>query len=486
MTGTVHLVGAGPGDPGLLTVRAAELLARAGAVVHDHDAHPAVLAHAEGAELVPAGMGGADEVAARLAELAARHGTVVRLARGDAFALGRGGDEALRLAEAGVRFEVVPGVPVETAAPAYAGIPVADGGASPVTILPAREGGEAPTVVVSLGEDGMDDAIRRVLAAGLAPSTRAAVVARGTGARQRTVEGTVGGIADAVRAAGIGGPALLVAGDAVRRRGALGWWERRPLAGRRIVVTRARAQAGDFAAALEEMGAEVVPFPTIRIAPVPDPGPLRDAVARAASFHWIVFTSVNGVEAFWAALDEAGRDTRALGGVRVAAIGPATAGALARRGIRADVVPGEYVAEAALEALAAADDLAGRRILLPRADLARAVLPERLRMAGAEVEEVDAYTTVPDGAGADRVRQMLADGEVDVVTFTASSTVRNFVRLLGAEVGTAAVACIGPITAATARELGMRVDVEAEEYTIPGLMAALVAFAGHGPDGSRV
>lgn len=476
MSGTVYLVGAGPGDPGLLTVRAAELLARAGAVVHD-EVPPAVLARAEGAELVAAAGRAAAEVAGVLGALAARHGTVVRLALGDAFAFGRGGEEALRLAEAGVSFQVVPGVPAETAGPAYAGIPLAEGGASAVTIVPAAGADEAATLVVSFDGGGMDAAVRRAAAAGLPPSSPAAVVLRATTAGQRTVGGTLATVADAARA-GVGGPALLVAGEAVRLRAALAWSERRPLAGRRIVVTRARTQAGDFAAALEELGAEVVPFPTIRIAPAADPQPLRDAVARAASFDWIVFTSVNGVEAFWAALGEARRDTRALGGVRVAAIGPATAGALAMRGIRADVVPGEYVAEAAAEALLAADELRGTRILLPRADLARAALPERLRAAGADVVEVDAYTTVPDGAGAERVRPLFADDAVDAVTFTASSTVRNFVRLLGPHVGTAAVACIGPITAATARALGMRVDVEAEEYTIPGLTAALVAHLG--------
>jgi uroporphyrinogen III methyltransferase/synthase len=252
--------------------------------------------------------------------------------------------------------------------------------------------------------------------------------------------------------------------------------DRRPLAGRRIVITRARAQAAEFAVQLEALGAEVVEFPVIRIAPPPDPGPLRDAAARAGTFDWIVFTSANGVERFWYALQEQGCDARSLCGVRVCAIGPATAAELERRGVRPELVPDEFVAESAVQALLAAGPVHGARILLPRAEVARAVLPDALRAAGARVEEVTAYTTVRDGAGAERVRAMLARGEVDAVTFTASSTVKNFVDLVGADLGAARVASIGPVTSATARELGLAVDVEAAEYTTPGLARALRDF----------
>ncbi|HEX5725185.1 MAG TPA: uroporphyrinogen-III synthase, partial [Longimicrobiaceae bacterium] len=239
----------------------------------------------------------------------------------------------------------------------------------------------------------------------------------------------------------------------------------------------ARAQAAGFAAALAALGAEVVPLPTIRIVPPEDPEPLRRAAAEAGTFDWIVFTSVNGVERFWGALAETGRAAEGLGGARACAIGPATAGALEARGVRPAVVPSEFVAEAVVEALAAADDLRGRRVLLPRADLARAALPQGLAARGAEVVEVAAYRTVPDdGAGAEAARARLAAGEIDLVTFTASSTVRGFVALVGPELGRAAVASIGPITSATARALGLRVDVEAEEYTIPGLVRAIRRF----------
>ena len=247
----------------------------------------------------------------------------------------------------------------------------------------------------------------------------------------------------------------------------------RPLEGRRIVVTRARAQAREFVAALEALGAEVVAFPTIRIVPPPDPEPLRRAAAEAGTFDWIVFTSANGVRRFWSALAEGGGDARSLSGVRVCAIGPATAAELERRGVRPDAVPETFVAEAAVETLLRAGVGPGTRVLLPKAAVARPVLPDRLRAAGAEVTEVAAYATVPDGDGAERVRALLDRGAVDAVTFTASSTVDHFVELAGAEVGRAAVACIGPVTAATARERGLRVDVEAAEYTIPGLTRAI-------------
>ncbi|HEU0298906.1 MAG TPA: uroporphyrinogen-III synthase, partial [Longimicrobium sp.] len=332
------------------------------------------------------------------------------------------------------------------------------------------------TVVFYMGGGKMAENFRRLVEHGRAPQTPAAAIEWGTYPRQRTVTGTLETLPEVARQAGIGAPSLIVVGEVVSLRDKLSWWERRPLSGRRIVVTRARAQASDFAAALEALGAEVVQFPTIRIVPPADEEPLRRAAAQARSFDWIVFTSVNGVERFWYALAEQGCDARSLCGVKVCAIGPATAGELERRGIRPDAVPGEFVAEAAVETLLRAGVGAGSRVLLPRADIARTVLPERLREQGADVVEVAAYSTEQDGAGAERVRGMLERGEVDLVTFTASSTARNFVELVGTEVGRAAVASIGPITTRTARELGMRVDVEAEEYTIPGLTRAIQDF----------
>jgi uroporphyrinogen III methyltransferase/synthase len=250
------------------------------------------------------------------------------------------------------------------------------------------------------------------------------------------------------------------------------------LSGLRVVVTRPRAQAGDFVRALEGLGAEVVDFPTIRIEDPSDPEPLRRAVARCDGFDWIVFTSVNGVERFWHELRAGGADTRALAGVSLCAIGPATAAAIELEGARADLLPDEYVSEAVAEALAEDTELRGARVLLPRAEVARSALPELLRARGAEVVEVAAYRTVADGAGAEEVKRRLRAAEVDVVTFTSSSTVRHFVSLVGTDLGRAIVASIGPITSATARELGLEVEIEAAAYTIPGLTDAIVARLG--------
>jgi uroporphyrinogen III methyltransferase/synthase len=501
MTGTVYLVGAGPGDPGLLTVRAAELLERADVLVYDALAAPEIVERAARAERIYAGKRGGrrnvlsqDEISALLVDLARKHQTVVRLKGGDPFVFGRGGEEALELARAGIPFEVVPGVTAGVAAPAYAGIPVTHRGLS--TSVTLVTGHEDPTkaeseldweflargtgtLVFYMSIGRMEENFARLIAAGRPADTPAAAVEWGTYPRQRTVTGTLATLPDVVRAASLGAPSIVLVGDVVSLRGELAWFDRRPLSGRRIVVTRARAQASELALALEELGAEVVQLPTIRIAPPEDPAPLREAAERAASFDWIVFTSVNGVEAFFAALAGVGRDARALAAARVCAIGPATAAAAARYGIRADLVPDEFVAEAAVEALAATG-VEGKRILLPRAEIARAVLPEGLRARGAEVAEVTAYRTVQDGAGSEEVRRRLHAGEVDLVTFTASSTARNFASLVGPDVGAAKVASIGPVTSGTVRELGMEVHVEAGEYTIPGLVRAIRTFYAEG------
>jgi uroporphyrinogen III methyltransferase / synthase len=494
VTGTVYLVGAGPGDPGLLTLRAAELMERADVLVYDALVSPAIMERAPHAQRVYVGKRGGEhhrtqeQINAILVDLAGKHRTVVRLKGGDPFVFGRGGEEALVLAQAGIPFEVVPGVTAGIAAPAYAGIPVTQRGmAASVAFVTGHEDPTKPdtdvdwahlargvgTVVFYMGVGKMADNFRRLIEHGRAPDTPAAAIEWGTYPRQRTVTGTLETLPAIAKEAGIGAPSLIVVGEVVSLRDPLGWWDRRPLSGRRIVVTRARAQASEFAAALEALGAEVVQFPVIRIAPAADPEPLRRAAAQAGSFDWIVFTSANGVERFWYALSEQKCDARTLGGVRVCAIGPATAAELERRGVVPDLVPDEFVAESAVRALLAAAPVHGARILLPRAEVARSVLPDSLRSAGAEVVEVVAYTTEQDGSGAERVRAMLDRGEIDAVTFTASSTVRNFVELVGAEIGRAKVASIGPVTSATARELGLPVDVEAAEFTTPGLVQAL-------------
>jgi uroporphyrinogen III methyltransferase/synthase len=494
LTGTVYLVGAGPGDPGLLTVRAAELLARADALVYDALVSPWVVERAVKAERIYAGKRGGtrnplsqEEISRLLVDLAAKHETVVRLKGGDPFVFGRGGEEALELARAGVPFEVVPGVTAGVAATAYAGIPVTHRGVSTgVTLVTGHEDPEKPetgidwgalartggTLVFYMSVGRMEENFARLAGAGRPADTPAAAIEWGTYPRQRTITGTLSTLPALAREANVGAPSIVVVGDVVALRGELAWFDRRPLSGRRIVVTRARAQASGFAAQLGALGAEVIQLPAIRVEAPEDPRPLLDAVACVDSFQWIVLTSVNGVDRFFAALREGGRDARALAGAAVCAIGPATAAELEKHGIRADLVPPEFVAESAVDALAAAG-VAGKRVLLPAAGDARPVLADGLRASGAEVMEVVAYRTVPDGAGAGEVRRRLDAGEVDVLTFTAASTARNFAALVGTAVGTAKVASIGPVTSAALRELGMAVHVEAEEATLDGLLRAV-------------
>lgn len=495
--GTVYLVGAGPGDPGLITVRGRECLEQADVVVYDNLLNPALLDHAPRAEKVYVGKSRGDhtftqdEINALLVDWAGRVARVVRLKGGDPFVFGRGGEEALVLLERGIPFEVVPGVTAGIAGPAYAGIPVTHRAvARSVTFITAHEPLDQTsdtsslaallaqgTFVFYMGVKNMAAVAADLVKMGLAESTPAAVVEWGTWARQRTVQGELAGIADRAAAEGIAPPALLVVGETVRLREQLQWFERRPLHGKRIVVTRAKGHAGNLAHALRDHGADVLEFPTIEIlpvAPVTFPNP--------AEFDWIVFTSVNAVDCWFGLLMDSGDDVRALGKARICAIGPATADAVRARGLRIDLVPGEYVAEAVAEALQAAEpSLAGKRFLLPRGDLARAMLPDALRGAGADVTEVVVYkTAMPADAAA------AADGVVafrpDMVTFTSSSTAENFCIALGevrvARVNeTAAFASIGPITSKTMTRLGLDVAVEAKDSHIPGLVQAILDHA---------
>ena len=495
--GTVYLVGAGPGDPGLITVRAVERLRAADVVVYDALVHPDLLDHAPPeAERIFMGKragrpsAGQEAINELLVRLSGSHRRIVRLKGGDPFVFGRGGEEAVVLRAAGVPFEVVPGVTAAVAASAYAGIPVTHRGlASSVAFVTGHEDPEKDesdvdwehlargvgTVVFYMGLRRLEANLARLREAGRSGDTPAAAIQWGTLPLQRTVVGTVDTLPRLVSEAGLGAPAITIVGDVVRLREQLAWFEARPLFGRQVVVTRARAQASDLVARLSEMGAEVIQFPTIRVIQAPDVEPLREAARRAGSYDWIVFTSVNGVQRFWAELRAVGLDTRALHSVSLCAIGPATAAALELEGANADLMPREFVAEAVVEALRASGDLAGRRILLPRAEQARSVLPEALRESGAIVDDVVAYRTVLDGSGADDIRRRIDEGRVDVITFTASSTVRNFVDLVGADVGAARVASIGPITSGTARELGLPVHIEAAAHTIPGLVEALTS-----------
>ena len=497
----IYLVGSGPGDPGLFTIKGVRCMEEADAVVYDRLAPEALLKHAKPeAESVYVGKRPGNptmsqgEINDLLVELGRAGKTVVRLKGGDPYIFGRGGEEALALIEAGLPFEVVPGVTSGVAAPAYAGIPVTHRNVSTSVVFVtghedptkgrsdvdwARIANGADTLVLYMGVGRLKEISTELVAAGRSPETPVACVRWGTIPEQRTVTGTLEDIAERVAEAGLKPPAITVVGDVVALREAgLDWYERRLLFGRRVVVTRARAQAGELSVELERLGAEVYEFPTIQIQAPEDFGPLDAAIRDLDSFGWIVFTSVNGVEAFLERLRHHGLDLRAVPRrAKVAAIGPATAQRIEEIGLQVDVVPEEYRAEALIEVLET-DSITGKRVLIPRAKVAREILPDKLREAGAEVVVPPAYEAAPSSEGKNELARRLGAGEIDCVTFTASSTVENFVGAFGPgeAVGLLAetrVVCIGPITAETARGHGLRVDTEAEEYTIPGLVEAV-------------
>ena len=496
--GTVYLVGAGPGDPGLLTARALELVASADVVLHDRlippsaldgardDAERRFVGKSPGAPSLPQ-----EEINSLLVEHARAGRSVVRLKGGDPFVFGRGGEEAQALRAAGVPFEVVPGVTSGVAAPAYAGVPVTHrDDASAVALVTAHEDPAKPesaldwpalaafpgTLVLYMGVGRLAAAAERLIAAGRPSDEPAAVVERGTLPRQRSVSGTLSDISQRVEEAGLRPPAITVLGPVARLRDELAWVEQRPLFGVSVAVTRARAQASGLAARLRALGAEVVEAPAIRIVPRPlETGEVARAAAEIAEYVLVCVTSPNGADLLLDALEAAGRDARALAGATVAAIGPGTARALARRGIRADVVPERSIAEALVEALAGVP-MEGERVLVARAAEARDVRPAALRERGAHVDVVALYDTVPEPLSAAALEGL---ARADYVTFTASSTVESLVSALaaaGAEPpASARVVSIGPVTSATARGHGLDVAVEAERHDIDGLVEALCA-----------
>jgi uroporphyrinogen III methyltransferase/synthase len=504
MEGKVYLVGAGPGDPELLTLKGRRVLERSDVVVYDRLANPRLLELArEAAERIYVGKEASrhamtqEEINHLLVERARAGRTVCRLKGGDPFLFGRGGEEAEALEGAGVEWEYVPGVTSAIAAPGYAGIPVTHRGlCSTLAIVTAHEDparGEsairwdhlataADTLVFMMGVERLPVIVEELLAHGKPPETPAAVVSWGSYARQQTVEGTLGDILERARLANVPAPAVTVVGEVAALRERLRWWDRRPLFGRRIVVTRPREQAWDLVGLLEAAGAEAVLCPTIRIESIENP----DLSGLAKGYDWVVFTSINGVYSVAAALKASGRDVRALGSARIAAIGPETARAVEGLSLRVEFVPSRYVAEQIIEEFP--EPLAGKRVLIPRAREAREVLPNLWRRQGARVDVVPVYETVTDGAGASALKEQIAAKTIDALTFTASSTVRSLAAFLPPEIlNSVTIACIGPITAATARELGLRVDVTAETYTVRGLVEALERYyAAAEPSGSEV
>ena len=504
-TPTVYLIGAGPGDPWLVTVRGLRCLSQADVVIYDHLVHQRLLRHTrpevEKIDVGPAAPEALEQEAIcyLLAEKAREGKVVARLKWGDPFLFDRGGEEAIFLHEQGVPFEVVPGVPAAIGVPAYAGIPVTYPGAGDtVTFVRGHESEQARrpnidwaslcklggTLVCYCGPRQLPGLLDALLNHGWSKGSAAAIVTNGTLPGQETTQATLGDLAVQARQPRFRDPAILVVGKVAALREHLRWFDARPLFGKRIVVTRPREQAADLVESLETLGATVIEAPTVRIVPPEDFAPLDAAVESVRQYDWLVFTSVNGVDYFFQRLQAGPGDARSLAGVRLCAIGPGTADRLARHCLKVDLMPAEYRAEAVVEALRATGDLAGKKFLLPRADIAREVLADDLRKLGADVTEITAYRSVPVELDRDQgpdIYRMLLDKQVDVVTFTSASTVRNFVQLYGAEpvadlLRSATIASIGPVTAEAAQQCGIQTAIMPTDYTIPGLVRAIVEY----------
>ncbi len=502
----VYLVGAGPGDPGLITAKGLDVLRQAQVVVYDQLASPELLKEAPaGAEIIYVGKkAGAHSLPQEgindLLIAKARAGLqVVRLKGGDPFVFGRGGEEAEALAGAGIPFEVVPGVTAAVAVPAYGGIPVTHRRYTTLVTMvtghedPGKEAGTIPwenlgenpgTLVFLMGVKNLAENCRKLVAAGRPPETPAAVIQSGTTLTQRTVTGTLADIAERAEEEAIKPPAVLVVGEVVELRERLKWWETRPLWGKTVVVTRSREQASRLVGLLTAAGAGWLSVPTIEVAPPDNFAPLDTALGRLPRYDWLIFTSANGVAAFMRRLFGLGKDVRALGPARLAAIGPATAQALKEFGLVADLMPETYQAEGLVEALTPHIS-PGTKVLLARAQEAREVLPESLARLGAEVEIVPVYQARSPKELPEEAEAALKEGQVDILTFTSSATVHNFAGLLGKErfkalAARATVAAIGPITAATLKEYGIISQIQPQAYTIPALAAEIIAYFGRG------
>lgn len=500
--GKVYLIGAGPGDAGLLTLKGAECLRIADVVIYDYLVGEGVLQHCpEGCELIYAGKKAgchtlSQEEINDLIVQKARQGLVVaRLKGGDPFVFGRGGEEALHLVESGVEFEVVPGVTAATAVTAYAGIPLTHRGlSSSATLVTGHESegksasdvdwekiatGTA-TLVCYMGIKNLSSIAEKLVEAGRSCSTPVALIRWGTLNRQQTLTGTLEDIAEKASKAGFEPPAIIVVGKVVSLRDKLKWFDRRPLWGKRIVVTRSRQQASVLAGELRDLGADVVEFPTIKIEPISDMSCLDDAIERIATFDWIIFTSVNASELFFERLWESGHDARKLGSVRIAAIGKATEANLRSFGVRPDLIPQRYLSEGLVEAFKSLAD--GQKILIPGSEIAREHVSAELRKMGAEVERISIYRNVTPEYQVEDLDEIFGAGH-DLVTFTSSSTVSNLVSILEAHqrrkyIGKIQGVSIGPVTSAEADRLKVAVTVEAEEHTIAGLVDAILKFFG--------
>jgi len=513
---TVYLIGAGPGDPGLITVRGMQCLASADVVLYDRLVPARLLRYAR-ADAEKIDVGGAapqpleqEAICYLLAEKSREGKTVARLKWGDPFVFDRGGTEALFLHEQRVPFEVIPGVPAAVAVPSYAGVPITyPGGGDTLTFVRGHEdeGHTRPsvdwtslarldgTIVCYTGPQQLPYMISSLLSHGRPPDEPAAIVYDGTLPTQETISGTLTELAERLKGSEDRRPSILIVGRVAALREHLRWFDSRPLFGKRVLVTRPRESPADLVELLEAMGADAIEAPMIRILPPDDYGPLDAACARIAEFDWVVFSSAHAVDAFFQRLLAGAHDLRALGGVKICVVGAATGERLTAHGIKADLVPAEFRGEAVVRAIAEDGSLQRRRVLLPHADIGREVIADGLRNQGADVTEVIAYRTVAVEAereGEPDIYRMLLERRIDVVTFTSASAVRNFVRVVGAEpsadlLRTTVVAAIGPVTSETLQQYGIQTTIMPTSYTIPALVEAVVKYfeveraaAGHG------
>lgn len=502
----VSLVGAGPGDPGLLTIKGKELLQRADVIIYDALANPVLLSLAKkDAEVIYVGKI-ADQHALPQSEInellvaKAREGqgkNVVRLKGGDPYIFGRGGEEAEYLFKHAIPFEEVPGISSAIAAPAYAGIPLTHRDfTSSLTLITGHESPDKldssinwealaksdSTLVFLMGMKNLANIVSSLIAAGMDPATPAALVYRGTTPMQRSLFSTLAELPEKAEKQNFSNPSIIIVGKVTLLHSELDWFSQKPLHGKSILVTRAREQASLIAHMLEQQGAEVVEFPLIQIVPVPNPSDLDFAIKNLGKYDWLIFTSANGVKFFWERLIQKGKDSRKLHDVQIAAIGPGTADSLRNHGIKPDFIPDEYIAESLAAGLAAREcnNLKGKKILLPRAKNARAILVEELKKLGAIVEEIPIYEAVQPTEGLQRLKSIFEEKNIDCVTFGSSSTVANFFKLVDMKFlktfPRLTYAAIGPVTAATLESKGIKADIQPLQYTIPALIKAIVEF----------
>ncbi len=497
--GKVYIIGAGPGDAGLITIKGVDCLRLADVVVYDNLVNEKLLKYARSdARLIYAGKKGGDHTLSQetinnlLIKEAAAGNMVARLKGGDPFIFGRGGEEAEILVSKGIPFEIVPGVTSAIAVPAYAGIPLTHRGlTSTIAFItghedPSKEKSDIDwqalagigTLVFLMGVKNLGQITKELIGRGKPPDTPAALIRRGTTPQQEILTGTLADIVILAHANQFDPPAILVVGPVVDLRDKLQWFDEKPLFSKGIVITRPETQADELAELLEREGANPIRFPTIKIVPPTDWRKLDAAIKNLENYDWLIFTSANGVQFFLERLLEKGRDVRDLKGIKICCIGPATARQIEKRGMKVDLVPDYFISEGILKSFAGVD-LRRKKILIPRAYSARDILPEGLKKLGAKVDMVTVYQTVSSGKKKKELEKLFDENRVDVITFTSSSTVNNFVEIMGKDFSyppQAKIACIGPVTAAAAKKAGFSVDIHQEEYTMEGLVRALIDY----------